>query len=209
MTSRRRPRFLIAYGPTREPLDPVRFISNYSTGTMGRYLVQAAKKRGHAVLEVACPDRAQTAKELEKELTRLLPQADVLVMAAAVCDVRPQTVSRGKIKKKALKTIRFVKNSDILATLSKKKGKGQVFIGFALESEHMRENALAKLKHKKLDLIIAQQVTSITKPFGDVSLKVLALGKDNFRKEFARTGKKELAQFIVDHARRIFETKSL
>ena len=116
-------RFLIASGPTQEPLDPVRFISNYSTGIMGKYLVESAKKRGHSVEWVKCPDKAKTALDLQKKLSSLLHRNDVLIMAAAVADVRPASPSSSKIKKENLKSVSFVKNPDILAGLSKKKEK--------------------------------------------------------------------------------------
>ena len=89
-------RFLIVYGPTQEPIDPVRFISNYSTGTMGRHLVEAAEKRGHKVTAVECPTDAQTANELLAKLKKVLPKNDCLIMAAAVCDMRPKSVSKIK-----------------------------------------------------------------------------------------------------------------
>ena len=90
-------RFLIASGPTREPLDPVRYLSNYSTGTMGKYLAESAKKAGHKVTWVECPNKIETADELEIELKKLLPKNDVLIMAAAVCDVKPKKFSLLKI----------------------------------------------------------------------------------------------------------------
>src|SRR3989338_3246555 len=95
-------RFLIASGPTREPLDPVRYLSNYSTGTMGRFLAAEAKKRHHAVDWVECPRDAETAIELQTQLQKRLPKSDVLIMVAAVCDVRPHRVSGIKIKKETL-----------------------------------------------------------------------------------------------------------
>ena len=92
-------RAVVTAGPTREPLDPVRFISNYSTGVMGKYLVEAAKKRGHAVEWIKCPEKAKTALDLQKKLNSLLHKNDVLIMAAAVSDVRPASLSSDKIKK--------------------------------------------------------------------------------------------------------------
>ena len=118
--------FLIAFGPTREPIDPVRFLSNYSTGTMGRCLVEAAKIRGHRVDAVECPNDAETARDLENVLKARMAKTDVLVMAAAVCDARPEKLAAKKIKKQNLGSIKLVKNPDILAGLAKKKRKDQI-----------------------------------------------------------------------------------
>jgi len=160
-------RFLIVSGPTREPLDPVRYLSNYSTGVMGRCLAEAAKKRRHKVDWVSCPEDAETALDLLKELERRLPKNDVLIMSAAVCDARPVSVAAGKIKKEKLSSIHLVKNPDILATLAKRKKKGQIFIGFALESQNVVRNGLEKLQRKGLELIVVQEVKKNKTPFGD------------------------------------------
>ena len=120
-------RFLIAFGPTQEPLDPVRFLSNRSTGTIGRYLVSAARKKGHRVEAVECPKDVQTARDLEKKLKKSLPKNDVLIMAAAVCDVRPRLVSAMKLKKDKLLTVHMVRNPDILAGLARQKKKNQIW----------------------------------------------------------------------------------
>ena len=194
-------RFLIASGPTREPLDPVRYLSNYSTGTMGKYLVEAAKKAGHEVTWVECPGKIETAVELEAELKRLLPKHDVLIMAAAVCDVRPLKFSGIKIKKDQLTSIRLAKNPDILAGLSKIKRKDQIFIGFALESENIFKNALRKLEAKGLDLIILQRVTDKITPFGDKPIEAFFLDRDEGVTRYSAIKKQKLAGLIVNAAR--------
>ena len=193
-------RFLIASGPTREPLDPVRFLSNYSTGKMGEYLVEAAKNKGHEVTWIECPKKAETALELERELKELLPKSDVLIMAAAVCDVRPLKVSGKKIKKDRLSMIPLTKNPDILAGLSRKKRRDQVFIGFALESENVFENANKKLKGKSLDLIVLQKVTKTINPFGDKLIEAFFLGEDKGIKRFSAIKKQKVARLVVQAA---------
>lgn len=190
-------RFLIASGPTREPLDPVRFISNYSTGTMGKYLADEAKKAGHQVTWVECPKNVETAMELERELKKLLPKNDVLIMAAAVCDVRPLRFSGKKIKKDKLSAIRVTKNPDILAGLSKMKRKDQFFVGFALETENILRNAFEKLKRKGLDIIVLQQVTESKNPFGDKPIEVFILGRSEGIKRYSAINKQKLARMII------------
>jgi len=193
-------RFLIASGPTQEPLDPVRFLSNYSTGTMGKYLARAARRRKHRVTWVECPRDAQTALDLQRKLARLLPKNDVFIMAAAVCDARPTQVSATKIKKDALSTIRLVKKPDILAGLAKKKRKNQLFIGFGLESEKMLANGLKKLKQKGLELIVLQKVTKNQTPFGERAIEAFILRKNGDVKRFRTISKPKLADFLVREA---------
>jgi len=200
-------RFLIASGPTQEPLDPVRFLSNYSTGTMGKYLTQAARRRKHRVTWVECPRDAQTALDLQRKLTRLLPKNDVLVMAAAVCDARPARVSPTKIKKGALSAIRLVKNPDILAGLAKKKRKDQLFIGFGLESEKILANGHKKLRSKGLELIVLQKVTRTQTPFGEKPIEAFILKKNGGVKRFHSISKKKLADFLVREAERVARAK--
>jgi len=202
--------FLIASGPTREPLDPVRFISNYSTGVMGKYLAQAAKKRGHAVQWVQCPQDAQTALELHKKLGALLRTSDVLIMAAAVCDVRPAELRASKIKKDDLKNISFVKNPDILAELSKKKKKNQIFIGFGLESQNLFKNGAEKLRKKGLELIVLQKVRKNQTPFGDKSIEAFLLYKDKDKplRRFGQIHKKKLAEYLIREAERLDTCKN-
>ncbi len=198
-------RFLIASGPTREPLDPVRYLSNYSTGTMGMCLASAAKKAGHQATWIQCPEKIETAVELGRELKKLLPRHDVLIMAAAVCDVRPLKFSGKKIKKDRLSSIRLAKNPDILAGLSRIKRKDQIFIGFALESENIFKNAFKKMKQKKLDLVVLQKVTEKENPFGDKPIEAFVLERDEGIRRYSAIRKQELARFVVDAAEKLIE----
>ena len=174
---------------------------------MGEYLVQAAKKAGHKTTWVECPKKIKTAVELERELKKLLPKNDVLIMAAAVCDVRPLEYSRQKIKKGRLSLIRLTKNPDILAGLSKTKRKDQIFIGFALESENIFKNAFKKLKEKKLDLVVLQKITEKINPFGDRPIEAFVLGKDEGITRYSSIKKKRLARLIIEAAERLAQGK--
>ena len=202
-------RFLVASGPTQEPLDPVRYLSNYSTGVMGKNLVAEAKKRGHHVEWVECPKRAQTALELEKLLKKLAPKSDVLVMAAAVADVRPAGFSGSKIKKQNLRSIKLVKNPDVLAGLAKKKKKGQVFVGFGLESASLLKNGREKLRKKGLELIVLQKVNAKDKLFGERAVNATLLDARGKISRHPAITKRSLARVLVRQAEAIFASKNL
>ncbi len=201
-------RLLICSGPTQEPIDPVRYISNYSTGTMGKYLNEVARKRGHRVTWIQCPQDAQTARQLEQKLKSLLPEQDALIMAAAVADVRPAVFSKHKIKKDSINNIRLIKNPDILKALSKQKKKKQVFIGFALESRDMFDNGLKKLREKKLEAIVLQKVTENDKPFGDKQIGAFVLEKKGNFAGFKSISKQKLAHFLIRKTERFLVSKS-
>ena len=194
-------RFVIASGPTEEPIDPVRFISNRSTGTMGRCLAQAARRKGYAVIWIQCPKDARTALDLKKKLQVLVPQSDCFIMAAAVCDARPVFFAKRKIKKAKLRNIQLVKNPDILAGLPKKKG--QVFIGFGIESGDIFENGFKKLVQKKLDRIVLQKVTARRDPFGDKRIDALVMDKDKRCAHFRSATKARIAGYLIQEAERL------
>jgi phosphopantothenoylcysteine decarboxylase/phosphopantothenate--cysteine ligase len=201
----KRLRFLVASGPTREPLDPVRYLSNYSTGVMGNELAKAVKARGHRLTWVRCPDDAESARELLKRLEKELPKHDVLVMAAAVCDARPVEKSAVKIKKAKLRVIKLVENPDILATLARKKKKSQIFIGFALESEKFLENGFDKVIRKKLEAILVQRVADGVIPFGKRNLDAILIRRDSSLETLRSVTKTRVAALLVKEAEKAAE----
>lgn len=162
-------KILITAGPTREYLDPVRFLSNRSTGKMGFALAQAAAERGHTVTLVAGPVSLPTpegvarvdvvsAVEMLEAVRRLLPEHDALVMTAAVADWRPRQASATKLKKSEMRpVIELEPNPDILKTVAPLKGR-RVFVGFAAETGDPLAEARRKLAAKGLDLIVANDV---------------------------------------------------
>ena len=162
--------YLISAGPTREHIDPVRFLSNRSTGKMGFAIAAAAAAAGHRVRLVAGPVALPTppgvertdvvsAREMLAALEECLEGADVLIMTAAVADWRPREMSATKLKKRAMAaTLELVPNPDILATLAARKG-GRFFVGFAAETGDPLPEAARKLSAKGLDLIVANDVT--------------------------------------------------
>ena len=174
---------LMTGGPTREAIDPVRFISNHSTGKMGYALANEAQKRGANVQLVSGPVSLKTpenvqridvksALEMKKEITKRFDKIDVLIMSAAVADYEPKKTASNKIKKQDQEIcINLKKTPDILKDLAKSKKK-QIVIGFALETENGIENAYEKLKRKNLDAIILNSLSDIGAGFGYDTNKV-------------------------------------
>ena len=171
-------RILVSAGPTREFLDPVRFLSNRSTGRMGFAVAAAAVTAGHEVALVAGPveiappaglaalDRVVSAREMLAALRRRLAWCDALVMTAAVADFRPARRAPRKVHKGAMpEALRLVRNPDILATLRPRKG-ARIFCGFAAETDSVLESAASKLARKGLDLVVANDVTKPGAGFG-------------------------------------------
>jgi len=167
---------LITAGGTQEAIDPVRFLGNKSSGRMGYALAEEARRRGAKVLLVSGPsalpvpeglaafERIESAAELLEKTKSLLPQADILLMAAAVADYRPRQVSPGKLKRGADDlSMQLEPTPDLLAELAKQKAE-RVFVGFALETDHLAEEAQRKLHAKGCDLIVANRVSSETGP---------------------------------------------
>jgi phosphopantothenoylcysteine decarboxylase/phosphopantothenate--cysteine ligase len=158
-------RVVVGAGRTEEPLDPVRVLTNRSSGRMGYAVAAAARDRGAQVTlvtgptSVDPPDRVElvrvtTAAEMDEALRRVAPAADVLVMAAAVADYRPLSAARDKIKRGGALTLSLEPNPDILAGLAARRRPGQTFVGFALETSRGIQRARAKRRDKKVDLIV-------------------------------------------------------
>jgi phosphopantothenoylcysteine decarboxylase/phosphopantothenate--cysteine ligase len=162
---------LVTAGPTREPLDPVRFLSNRSSGKMGYAVAAEAAARGHRVRLISGPValppvagvetiRVETALDMLAAVQAQGPWYEVLVMTAAVADWRPADVAARKLKKgQAPDTIRLVANPDILASLKDEKGR-RIHVGFAAETDNLLEHAERKLREKGLDMIVANDVSA-------------------------------------------------
>jgi phosphopantothenoylcysteine decarboxylase/phosphopantothenate--cysteine ligase len=200
---------LVSAGPTYEPIDPVRFIGNRSSGLMGIELAKAFADRGaevHLVLgpsgyEVAYPSvqvtRVQTAEEMHRQVTTFFDDADITVMAAAVADFTPEKSHEEKIKKEdGMDSIRLVPTKDILKELGGKKKDHQILVGFALETENETRNALKKLSSKNLDMIVLNSLKDEGAGFGYQTnkVKLLTPGKEF---EISLKLKSEIAKDIV------------
>lgn len=163
-------KILVTAGPTREYFDPVRFLSNPSSGKMGYALAQVASQKGARVTLISGPTslpppkiskfvRVTSAEEMRRAVRKETSSSDLVIMAAAVSDYRPQSVSSKKIKKKAKKLrITLLPTRDILKELGKRKRRGQILVGFAAETDHLLRNALKKMREKNLDFIVANRI---------------------------------------------------
>lgn len=202
-------RVLITAGPTREPIDAVRFISNPSTGRMGYALAQVACERGAAVSLVSGPTelpgpegvevvRVTTAAEMGEAVAARAPQADVIIAAAAVLDYRPSNPSPVKVKKaEAPPAIAIEPTHDWLADLGQAKG-SKVLVGFAAETENLLANAHAKCRAKGLDFIVANEVSKEGVGFASEDNEAVLVFADGREEPLARMSKMRLATIILD-----------
>jgi phosphopantothenoylcysteine decarboxylase/phosphopantothenate--cysteine ligase len=199
---------LVTAGPTYEAIDPVRFIGNHSSGKMGYAIAEELQKRGAEVTLVSGPVsingvnkfnvvKVQSAKQMLDAC--LQSEYDIAVMAAAVADYQPKEISKQKIKKgEGDLTISLVKTNDILATLGKAKKENQVLVGFALETNDEKQNALKKLNDKGADMIVLNSLNDEGAGFGTDTNKVTIFTKDGAEKSIGLKSKKLIAKDIVD-----------
>lgn len=201
-------KILVTAGPTREPIDPVRFISNRSSGKMGYAIARAAARRGHEVRLVSGPVsldvpagvrvfKVLTADEMLAAVKRNMKWCRVLVMAAAVCDWRPARVSRRKIKKTGKPPVLALeKTPDILSSVSADKG-GRILVGFAAETGNPIAEARRKLSAKKLDMIVANDVSRPDSGFDVDTNKVSILDRTGATRHLPLMSKDAVAEEIV------------
>ncbi len=202
-------KILITAGPTRERIDPVRFITNYSSGKMGYSLAEAAEMAEHKVTLVSGPTNLRTpadvdfvgvesAADMAEAVHDLAPGMDLIIMAAAVADYRPVNIAQEKLKKTEENLVlELERTEDILLTLGKNKPARQVLAGFAAETEKIQENALRKLHEKNLDWIIANSVSGPDSAFGSDHNEVTMYSRDGQTIELERAAKFELATRII------------
>lgn len=180
---------VVSAGPTREFLDPVRFISNPSSGKMGLAMAEAARVLGadvtllHGPISIEIPDRIQTKSFVSANdlfnLIKANSDADVIIMAAAVSDFKPESVESQKVKKEeAGNELKLTRNPDILEWLGNQKKEGQILIGFAMETQNLIDNAKKKLKKKNLDWICANELAGQNSAFGADENNIVLLSKD-------------------------------
>jgi phosphopantothenoylcysteine decarboxylase / phosphopantothenate---cysteine ligase len=203
-------RFLITVGATREEIDPVRFISNRSSGRMGFALAEAALKRGGEVVVVAGTTtvsppagvrivKALSAEEMAQAVAQESAHASVFIGAAAIADYRPVQRAEQKIKKSEESiTLTLERTPDVLSQVAASRANGMLVIGFAAETENVVENAREKLRNKKLDAIIANDVTRTDAGFDTVTNAITIITKDNDPVELPVMSKSEAADRILD-----------
>ncbi len=202
-----KPHLLVTAGPTREMLDPVRFLSNVSTGVMGYEIAKAAKRKGFRVTLISGPVSLKaphgvrlvsviSAQDMEREVKKYFRSAQALIMTAAVCDYTPAKHQKHKIKRIHTHRMVFKQTKDILQAVSKMKRR-QYVVGFCLETEDLRKNAIRKLRSKKLDLIVANSYTRSQNPFGRNKTSVLLIDKDLSEKRVSNISKPRFAARLV------------
>ena len=200
---------LVSAGPTIAPIDPVRYITNRSTGKMGYAIAEEARDRGAEVVLVSGPTNLnppknvkiiniKTNEEMKNEILKNFEWADIVIKSAAVADYKPKEYSKEKIKKgDGDLNICLTRDNDILKSLGDKKTH-QILVGFAAESNDVLKNAEKKLKNKNLDFIVANDITSSDTGFGSEDNKVVILSKNNEKLELEKMSKKEVASNIFD-----------
>jgi len=211
-------RILVTAGPTQEEIDPVRYISNYSSGKMGFSVAAAAQQRGAQVVLISGPTNLSvpvgvrcvpifTAEEMRSEVFNNLESIDVVIKAAAVADYRPVDRSVQKMKKTADKlTLNLEKNPDILAEIGQQKD-GRILVGFAAETERLLAHAAEKLKKKKLDLIVANDITREGAGFDVDTNVVRLLYADGRVEELDLMSKTQVAQQLLDRVAVLWKAK--
>ena len=202
-------KILITAGGTKENIDPVRYIGNYSSGKMGIAIADEAYHIGHDVTLICTFDIekeykvivAPSSDDMTKAVLKEFPQNDVLVMAAAVADFKPKEVANNKIKKdnNDTLTLELVKTKDILKEVSKIKKENQVVIGFCAESENLLNNAQKKLEEKKLDYIVANDISRKDIGFGNDYNEVTVIDKNGVKNHIERMSKHDIAKKVLEY----------
>jgi phosphopantothenoylcysteine decarboxylase / phosphopantothenate---cysteine ligase len=202
---------LVTAGPTHESIDPVRFVGNYSSGKMGMEIARNLRSRGAEVHLVLGPvsqpvslnglnvTRVRSAEEMFQAATSIFPFVDIAVMSAAVADYTPRDKSQEKIKKKEEEwNLSFIRTRDILKSLGSMKKENQLLVGFALETQNEKENALAKLSSKNADMIVLNSLNDKGAGFGHDTNKITIFDKEGHTYPFDIKSKKDVAKDIVD-----------
>ena len=209
-------KILITAGPTREPIDPVRYISNFSTGKMGIALAEECVKRGAEVTLVKGPTQIHpihsaiqvieviTAAEMYGACSQYFAGSDVIIFAAAVADYTPKHPAATKIKKKEEElTLDLVKTKDIASEMGKEKKPDQICVGFALETDNEMDNALSKLNKKNLDMIVLNSLRDEGAGFQHDTNKITIVDKSGNVVKFDLKSKAEVAGDILDYIQKL------
>jgi len=205
-------RVVVTAGGTQEAIDPVRYVSNRSSGKMGYAVAEAARDRGASVVLISTPTAlvapfgvavrpVVSAADMHDSVMAALPDSDLLVMAAAVADYRPASVADQKIKKRDDDlTLQLAKTTDILAATASLASERLVRIGFAAESQDLVSNAAEKLERKRLDLIVANDISRTDSGFGTDDNAVVLLDRTGSTRELPLLPKRDVADLILDEA---------
>ncbi|ALB47526.1 bifunctional phosphopantothenoylcysteine decarboxylase/phosphopantothenate--cysteine ligase CoaBC [Clostridium beijerinckii] len=200
---------VVTAGPTIAPVDPVRFITNRSTGKMGYAIAKEARNRGANVTLISGPTsiiapkdinvvEVSTNEEMKNEVMNIFDEADIVIKSAAVADYKPKNYSTQKIKKgDGELCIEFIRDNDILMELGSKK-KNQILVGFAAESQGLKDNAMSKLQRKNLDYIVANDITASDTGFASEDNKVIILSKQGKEIYLDKMSKEKIATNLFD-----------
>ena len=211
-------RVVVTAGPTREAIDPVRYLTNHSSGKMGYAIARQAANRGAEVILISGPSQeqvppgviyvpVQSAQEMFLAVQQYYGQADAVIKAAAVADYRPKQVFDRKLKKtEGDLTLELERNVDILAWLGAHKTE-QILVGFAAETDNVEQNALGKLQRKHLDFIAANDVTEANSGFGKDTNKIALYGADHSVIDLPVLRKEDAADRILDAVLQLYQTK--
>lgn len=212
---------LVTAGPTHEPIDPVRFIGNHSSGKMGIAIAEVLANEGAEVDLVLGPTSEKTnnpyiktynvttAQEMFNKCTELFHTKDIAILSAAVADFTPSEIADHKIKKEqGLNSIKLKQTKDILASLGQEKSENQLLVGFALETDNEEINAIKKIKSKNLDLIVLNSLRDKGAGFGHSTNKVSILDNKGNKTEFPLKEKTEVAKDIVAYIVKVMEQKN-
>jgi phosphopantothenoylcysteine decarboxylase/phosphopantothenate--cysteine ligase len=218
-------RFLVTAGPTREPIDPVRYISNRSSGKMGYAIAEAVLAEGHDVTLISGPVNldpphdaklisVSTSDEMFEAVHQHTDKCDICVLCAAVADYKPAHVSSTKIKKQSDKfSLELVPTRDILNSLGQRQDRQFVLIGFAAETDHLEENATKKLRAKNCDIIVANDVSDANSGLESDANEVTILFRNGEKKKISRAQKKiiahELVKIFSSFATKMFDKKNV
>lgn len=207
---------LVTAAGTREPIDPVRYIGNRSSGKMGYAIAEAARDLGANVTLISGPSalpplagvnffKVESARDMRRLVLENFPESQIVIKAAAVADYRVKNVADHKIKKNDEKlTLVLEKNPDILKELGQKKQKGQVLVGFAAETQNLIQYAQSKLEKKNLDMIVANDVSKPQAGFNVDTNLIKLLKRDGSIEELPLMSKKDLAYIILNHVMKIY-----
>ena len=218
-------KFLVTAGPTREPIDPIRYISNRSSGKMGYSIAQAAIDAGHEVILISGPVNlapprdvklipVSTGDEMFDAVYAHSEESDVCVLCAAVADYKPVSVSPTKIKKRDEKfLLELTPTRDILNSLGNQHDRQFLLVGFAAETNNVEENALKKLRDKNCDIIIANDVSSASSGIESDENEVTILFQNGERRKISRSPKdiiaRELVKIFAHSATKTFDNKNV
>jgi phosphopantothenoylcysteine decarboxylase/phosphopantothenate--cysteine ligase len=218
-------RFLITAGPTRELIDPVRYISNRSSGKMGYAIAEATTEAGHEVILISGPVniappvdakfvRVSSSDEMFEAVHRHADESDVCVLCAAVADYKPAKVLPSKIKKLDEKFfLELIRTRDILHSLGHRQDRDFLLVGFAAETNDVEENAARKLREKNCDIIVANDVSGTNSGIESDENEVTIFFQNGVRQKISRTQKRiiarELVKIFANSARKMFDKKNV